>query len=172
MISTEHDFSIGSEQHAWIEADLAEATDNRNRTPWLVVVGHRPLYCSSRTFADRCTVEATRYRSYLEHLLHRYKIDIYMCGHNHQYERSYPVFTAPSSVMITRTRAQPRTLSTVPLGIESATIRPLSQTSRCLGERRTDMGSIPAGWKWERPKLSCRSSTCSARMEKWMITSP
>lgn len=93
MMSTEHNFSIGSEQYRWIEDDLQMAAESRNKTPWLVLVGHRPLYCSSNSVVKRrCTEEAPLYRSWLEPLLHRYKVDIYMCGHNHQYERSYPVY--------------------------------------------------------------------------------
>lgn len=34
----------------WIEADLTQANDNRERTPWIVVHAHRPMYC---VVADR-----------------------------------------------------------------------------------------------------------------------
>jgi hypothetical protein len=38
----------GSEQHAWLLADLASV--DRSVTPWLVVGGHRPVYiCSTNT---------------------------------------------------------------------------------------------------------------------------
>lgn len=93
MMSTEHDFSPGSLQYQWLEKDLEKASLGRNLgVPWLVVVGHRPLYCSSVTVSRRCTEEAPQYREWLEGLLHRYKVDAYICGHNHQYERSYPVY--------------------------------------------------------------------------------
>lgn len=38
QFSTEHDFSPGSEQFAWILADL-KAVDRR-KTPWLIAGGH------------------------------------------------------------------------------------------------------------------------------------
>ena len=45
--STEHDFSPNSTQGRWLREDLTKANGNRQQVPWVVVVGHRPLYCSS-----------------------------------------------------------------------------------------------------------------------------
>jgi hypothetical protein len=41
-ISTEHDLAPGSPQHAWLDAELAKV--DRCRTPWLVLLLHRPMY--------------------------------------------------------------------------------------------------------------------------------
>ena len=41
-------------QFAWLEADLAAADANRAERPWVVLFGHRPMYCSTRLFMD-CT---------------------------------------------------------------------------------------------------------------------
>lgn len=41
-ISTEHDLQPGSPQYAWLEAELAAV--DRCRTPWLVLLLHRPMY--------------------------------------------------------------------------------------------------------------------------------
>ncbi|PVD20925.1 hypothetical protein C0Q70_19088 [Pomacea canaliculata] len=90
--STEHDFSPNSTQHRWIVQDLAKANQNRERVPWVVVMGHRPLYCSSIVCWERCQDEAPRYRSYLEDVLNQQRVDVVIAGHNHQYERSYPVY--------------------------------------------------------------------------------
>ncbi|KAK7114361.1 acid phosphatase type 7-like isoform X2 [Littorina saxatilis] len=90
--STEHDFTPNSTQHRWIEQDLKRANGNRARVPWLVVIGHRPLYCSSLICWERCHDEATTFRSNLEELLYQYRVDAMITGHNHQYERSYPVY--------------------------------------------------------------------------------
>lgn len=92
MISTEHKFSPGSAQHRWLKADLERANFNRQNIPWIVVVGHRPLYCSSFLFASRCMTEAAEHRAAIEDLLFEARVDVYLCGHNHQYERSFPVF--------------------------------------------------------------------------------
>ncbi|XP_078618269.1 uncharacterized protein LOC144885921 isoform X2 [Branchiostoma floridae x Branchiostoma japonicum] len=91
-ISTEHDMRGNSSQHRWLEQDLRTADLNRARTPWILVFGHRPLYCSSAAlWTTRCTTEAREYRSDIEELFVRYHVDVYVCGHNHQYERSWPV---------------------------------------------------------------------------------
>jgi hypothetical protein len=44
-MSTEHDFTPGSPQYAWIEQALANV--DRTVTPWLMVAGHRPMYVDS-----------------------------------------------------------------------------------------------------------------------------
>ena len=44
-LSTEHDFSTGSPQLAWLVADLAAV--NRSRTPWVIAGLHRPMYIDS-----------------------------------------------------------------------------------------------------------------------------
>ena len=50
-VSTEHDYSIGSPQWQWLQSDLrkAAAPAQRVRVPWIVVVGHRPMYCSDKS---------------------------------------------------------------------------------------------------------------------------
>ena len=92
MMSTEMNFSQGSLQYEWLEADLKRANANRDDVPWVIVVGHRPLYCSSITTIHRCVEEAAIYRQNIEDLLNREGVDVYLCGHNHQYERTYPMY--------------------------------------------------------------------------------
>ncbi|KAI9268098.1 Metallo-dependent phosphatase-like protein [Phascolomyces articulosus] len=98
----------------WLEKDL-----ENHRGKWVVVIGHRPLYCSPANDKD-CTYKAdtlrngivskqdnvTRLTLGLEELFIKHKIDLYLCGHRHNYERSYPVaknqavtkeYTNPSS---------------------------------------------------------------------------
>jgi len=41
VFSTEHDFTKGSRQYAWLEKDLQSV--DRSITPWLILVGHRPM---------------------------------------------------------------------------------------------------------------------------------
>ena len=49
MISTDSDYTPGSPQHRWLEEELAAANtlQARARHPWLIVTGHKPIYCSS-----------------------------------------------------------------------------------------------------------------------------
>jgi hypothetical protein len=40
-------------QFAWLKRDLANV--NRMRTPWVITMAHRPMYCSNSDDADDCT---------------------------------------------------------------------------------------------------------------------
>jgi len=73
----------------WLEKDLSEAHANRNQRPWIIVYTHRPLYCSKKK-AD-CTENAEKY-SAIEEILNKYKIDLYVSGHVHHYERMLPLY--------------------------------------------------------------------------------
>ena len=45
MISTEHNFSPGSPMYTWLEYDLRNV--DRQKTPWVIIAGHRAMYCST-----------------------------------------------------------------------------------------------------------------------------
>ena len=60
--------------------------------PWLVVYGHRPMYCSSKAKDNACGPEANTIKSYLEPLFHEFKVDLYVNGHVHNYQRTSPVY--------------------------------------------------------------------------------
>ena len=63
MLSTEHDFAVGSPQRAWLEKDLAAV--DRSKTPWLLTGGHRPMYSSSYGYGvTEAHAEACRNGSY------------------------------------------------------------------------------------------------------------
>ncbi|WP_303674944.1 metallophosphoesterase [Vampirovibrio chlorellavorus] len=67
-------------QRAWIAKALAES-----KAPWKVVVGHHPLYSSGRNGNTEGT------RAILEPLLVKYNVDLYLAGHDHDYERFAPI---------------------------------------------------------------------------------
>ena len=50
MMSTEHDYKKGSRQYTWLEKDLKSV--DRNKTAWLVVGGHRPMYSSQKVLSN------------------------------------------------------------------------------------------------------------------------
>ncbi|ORY93584.1 Metallo-dependent phosphatase-like protein [Syncephalastrum racemosum] len=76
---------------AWLRKDLSRAHANRAERPWNVVQGHRPLYCTSIE-PGTCGEETEKLRSAgLEQVLLDFKVDVYLCGHRHNYERTYPV---------------------------------------------------------------------------------
>jgi hypothetical protein len=100
-MSTELYFDPGAAapQYAWLDADLAAV--NRTETPWVIVYGHRSIYCSCDS---DCDGDATAVRDGpwgMEALLNKYRVDVFFNGHEHDYERNYPTYnfsraTAPS----------------------------------------------------------------------------
>ncbi|KAL9662943.1 hypothetical protein QQ045_027778 [Rhodiola kirilowii] len=86
VISTEHDWTEDSEQYAWIKSDLASV--DRSKTPWLIFMGHRPMYSSIHPLlsVDYDFVSA------VEPLLFVNKVDLALFGHVHVYERTCAVY--------------------------------------------------------------------------------
>lgn len=89
--STEHDYSAGSEQYQWLAADLAEANQKREQIPWLIVYAHKPMYTSHD---DSTHDEDEALRADLEVLFVESGVDLVFWGHDHFYERTWPVINA------------------------------------------------------------------------------
>jgi hypothetical protein len=73
------------EQYAWLQRALAAI--DRARTPWVVFLVHRAMYCTKTTDPE-CNSEAEALRNGqlgvrapLEVLLARYGVDFYFSGH-------------------------------------------------------------------------------------------
>ena len=49
-------------QREWLIKDLEKANRNRLKVPWVIVFGHRPLYCSTH-IGDDCSQEDSRVRN-------------------------------------------------------------------------------------------------------------
>eukprot|EP00051_Salpingoeca_urceolata_P027631 m.482449 g.482449 ORF g.482449 m.482449 type:complete len:570 (-) comp22548_c0_seq1:88-1797(-) len=101
-------------QYAWLQRDLASV--NRTETPWIVVSGHRQMYCV-KTTDNECNSEALSIRQGipteawetlqmaawfpytdktprsfgLEDLFIKHGVDFYLAGHTHHYQRTWPV---------------------------------------------------------------------------------
>jgi len=89
FMSTEHPYGPGSPQYAWIQQDLQTASQDPN-VHWMIVSGHRPMYCSDDTEWDAHRPGAY-FQSVIEPLFLQYGVDLYLCGHMHMYERIYPL---------------------------------------------------------------------------------
>nr|XP_043611654.1 probable inactive purple acid phosphatase 27 [Erigeron canadensis] len=83
IISTEHDWTRGSEQFQWMSKDMASV--DRSRTPWVIFAGHRPMYSSCGS-VDPEFVQA------VEPLLVTNKVDLVLVGHVHNYERTCALY--------------------------------------------------------------------------------
>lgn len=111
--SSRYDFqSYRQRLLAFTREDLAAV--NRLTTPWVIISSHYPLYETTTTYFDPALGPEERYRpgssrgrSYrpesnirpdrtqviqdLEPLFEEFEIDVYFCGHNHNYETTWPV---------------------------------------------------------------------------------
>lgn len=64
-------------QLAWLESTLADATED-----WVVVVGHHPIYA----YTDKAPSERTDMQRRVDTILRRHKVEMYICGHIHNFQ--------------------------------------------------------------------------------------
>jgi hypothetical protein len=91
IISTDTDYFEGTPQYKWLEDTLSSI-----ETPWTIVAGHKNPYCSSTYSNNERSPDGNRgnsgsLTSSLEPLFEKYNVDVYLGGHIHAYERTYPV---------------------------------------------------------------------------------
>ncbi|XP_005111668.1 acid phosphatase type 7 [Aplysia californica] len=79
-------------QFMWLKEDLIKANKNRKSVPWLIVMGHQPLYCSQSVMEVDCAKENSVLRGLLEDLFYEQGVDLYLSGHKHSYERTLPMY--------------------------------------------------------------------------------
>ncbi|GFS07144.1 purple acid phosphatase [Elysia marginata] len=79
------------DQKEWLIKDLNKANKNRQNVPWVIVLGHRPLYCSTH-IGDDCSKPDSLVREGLEEIFYQMSVDIVVQGHEHNYERLWPVY--------------------------------------------------------------------------------
>ena len=84
FMSTEHDYTAGSTQYAWLQQDLSAV--NRDVTPFVIVYGHKPMYSSNSYHGSEDEL-----RDALEELYVAQGVDLVIAGHDHFYERTWPV---------------------------------------------------------------------------------
>lgn len=68
------------EQLSWLERQLAMSD-----AEWKIVVGHHPLYSTGVMHGDQPEMIA-----YFEPLFHKYKVQAYFCGHDHDIQHLKP----------------------------------------------------------------------------------
>ncbi|KAM7477658.1 hypothetical protein LguiA_025871 [Lonicera macranthoides] len=91
IADTEHDWREGTEQFNFIEHCLASV--DRQKQPWLIFLAHRVLgYSSGSYYVDKGSFGEPMGRESLQKLWQKYKVDIAMYGHVHNYERTCPIY--------------------------------------------------------------------------------
>lgn len=94
---------VVARQEQWLREDLARANANRAQQPWIIVLGHRPMYCTSDS--ANCGKKAAFLRERLEDLFFEHGVDLYICGHQHNYERAFDVYKSRTERRTTNMRA-------------------------------------------------------------------
>ncbi|CAN1314117.1 Probable inactive purple acid phosphatase 1 [Linum perenne] len=91
IADTEHDWREGTEQYEFIERCFASV--DRRKQPWLIFIAHRVLgYSSASWYAEQGSFEEPMGRESLQKLWQKYKVDIAVYGHVHNYERTCPIY--------------------------------------------------------------------------------
>lgn len=86
-MSTEHNYSLDSEQYQWLEKDLASV--DRTVSPWIVFGGHRAMYINS-DYGGKSDSDITVMNNLIaviEPLLWKYRVNVGFYGHNHAVQR-------------------------------------------------------------------------------------
>lgn len=97
-------------QYQWLERTLREANrpERRALRPWIIVMAHKPFYCMSEDMLCS-SIDGTAYQRHrlrkgikmhrkgklvfgLEDLFYKYGVDIQLYGHEHNYQRLFPVY--------------------------------------------------------------------------------
>lgn len=69
------------EQIKWLDKALAAS-----QAKWKLVVGHHPLYA----YTNKSESERSDMRKHVEALLNKYQVDMYLCGHIHNFQHIKP----------------------------------------------------------------------------------
>ena len=107
-------------QLSWLRKDLTAASENREKVPWILMLSHYPIYCSSVSIggykvdmnetsnlpvlSEKLRTQGKQWqgcaegqsyadtsREDLEPLMMEFGVDIYFAGHMHAYESTWPV---------------------------------------------------------------------------------
>jgi hypothetical protein len=85
VMSTEVPYGAASEQYKFVNSDLANASSDPN-IDWIIVYYHRLAYTSPSHHKAIPLLQNTYHP-----LFDKYEVDLVLQGHNHNYERSYPI---------------------------------------------------------------------------------
>lgn len=85
VLSSYSPFVKYTPQWRWLGEELKRV--DREKTPWLIVIMHVPIYNSNEAHF----MEGESMRAVYESLFVHYKVDVVFAGHVHAYERSYRI---------------------------------------------------------------------------------
>ena len=91
-VSSEHDWTEGSEQWLWLNATLAGV--DRSVTPWVIVSMHRPIYSTQECEVGDYVV-ALHMRDAFDALFWTHRVNVALVAHTHAYERTCGMSSLP-----------------------------------------------------------------------------
>jgi hypothetical protein len=104
-MATELSFGKGSAQYNFVDNDLKTAAADPN-IKWIIVNYHTPMYTSPNTCSASSCKGSSSLRDVYHPLFDKYRVDLVLQGHIHNYQRTYPLKynpVSPSSPTITST---------------------------------------------------------------------
>jgi hypothetical protein len=104
-MASEISFSKGSAQYNFVENDLKTAAANPN-IKWIIVNYHRVMYTSPNTCSASTCEGSSSLRDAYHPLFDKYRVDLVLQGHVHNYQRTFPLkydTVSPSSPTRTST---------------------------------------------------------------------
>ena len=81
-------YGKGSQQYDFIKSDLAQAS-NTNKIDWIIVVSYQPFYTSPTLHLAPGNLGVL-----YSPLFEKYGVDLVVTAHNHNYQRTYPLYSA------------------------------------------------------------------------------
>ncbi|HKG71211.1 MAG TPA: metallophosphoesterase [Nitrososphaeraceae archaeon] len=91
---------IGSEQYAFVQNDLAKAAADPN-IDWIVLVHHSQKYAATTNYD---IPDENEWNIIYHPLFEQYNVDLVLQGHQHNYQRTYPIMyndDSPANPIIT-----------------------------------------------------------------------
>ena len=98
VMATDSSYSSGSSQYNFVKNDLKVASQDRNIN-WIIVMIHKPLYSSPNTCISSSCKGSTSLVNTYHPLFDKYKVDLVLEGHVHNYQRTYPIKYNPNSAL-------------------------------------------------------------------------
>jgi hypothetical protein len=80
-------YEAGSEQYTFVQNDLAKAAADPN-IDWIVIVHHDQEYASTKIHE---IPDENEWKEAYHPLFEQYNIDLVLQGHQHNYQRTYPI---------------------------------------------------------------------------------
>ena len=84
-MNSEESFEPGSSQYKFVDQDLQSAS-SRTDVKWIIVYLHQPMYTSPSHHPPVVSL-----RDAYHPLFDKYDVDLVLQGHNHNYQRSFPM---------------------------------------------------------------------------------